>query len=145
MRWKKVASTLFAMPLLLTPSLANAAPTTASAATAQHDCKQLGINCWWAGKNFTGKRAHWSDPVWSGCLEEQPGRSEQSYAFYGGQEGYFFQSPNCTGPSKAVLSNTEGNIGFVARSFLYGCVSCLLREKGLDDPAALDAPPPEAR
>lgn len=89
-----------------------------------------GLNCWWSNTGYTGHQITWRGQSAPGSCAATPGHQIRSYAFYGGQEGYFYPSTNCTGPSRPALYNTESSdLGFIARSFKAACVSCLVSEQ----------------
>ncbi|WP_163505348.1 peptidase inhibitor family I36 protein [Fodinicola acaciae] len=99
-------------------------PQTAVARPAAAPCAAQ-TNCWWSLAGFTGQSATWQAPRPPGSCASAPNAVVRSYAFYGGQEGYFYRSNNCTGESRAVLANSESaDLGFDAYSFKSACVSC---------------------
>jgi hypothetical protein len=117
---KRLMMTACFAALLVIPQAVSAAPAGPAAAPCG-----AGWNCWWAGTNFTGPESSRQDLRPPGSCASAPGSIVRSYAFYGGQEGYFFQSNNCTGPSRAVVANSESaDLGFDAYSFKSACVSC---------------------
>jgi hypothetical protein len=102
--------------------------TVAPAASAAPSAKitsvcPAGSNCWWPLVNYGGPVAKW-EHVSSGCFSF-PDFFVRSYSFYGGQEGYFYRTRDCSGTGTWVLVNTESpDIGFNAYSFKGACVSC---------------------
>jgi hypothetical protein len=83
------------------------------------------MNCWWSNANFAGPSSTWPTPRPAGSCSAALGAVVRSYAFYAGQEGYFYKSGDCTGESRTVLANTESaDLGFDAYSFKSACVSC---------------------
>lgn len=118
-RFLTVAAVVGAV-LLVAPQVA----TAASVQTAAAPCA-AGTNCWWAGANFGGAEKTWQEPRPAGSCASAPNAVVRSYAFFGGQEGYFYASNNCTGDGRPVLAGSESaDLGFDAYSFKSACVSC---------------------
>lgn len=109
---------------LLAASSAVGHATSAENAAAPCDA---GWNCWWPQANYSGPVQTWDQPgAPDVCTVAGADEGIRSYAFYGGQEGYFYRTRDCTGDARAVLMNTESpDLGFTAYSFKSACVSCL--------------------
>lgn len=88
-----------------------------------------GKNCWWSGENYSGGKQEWSWIMPAGTCVSQVGTQIQSYAFYGGQEGYFYYNYDCVGTGRPAAYDSEnGRLG-VRRSFKAACISCVSRQK----------------
>lgn len=117
-----LAVAMAAAVLFVSPE-ANAAPEAVARPTAA-PCPS-GWNCVWSKPHFTGGEGMWQDPWWDDCANFATGYKVRSYAFYGGEEGYFYSGGNCTGNRKLAPRNSESiDIGFDAYSFRAACASC---------------------
>lgn len=121
---------LLSVVLGLVMAAAPTADAVAKPVQAKAACAS-GSNCWWRDANFSGGGVSWRHTSAPGCYPVGPvGARVRSYSFFGGQEGYFYPSTNCTGSGRPVLYNSESaDLGFDAYSFRSACVSCLPKSK----------------
>jgi hypothetical protein len=100
---KQVVRKLFVTAGLVAASMLLVSPAVSAAPAQQKaSCAEAHVNCWWQGVNFSGAGASFASFPAGTCVPGGSANSTRSYMFYGGQEGYFYTSTNCTGSGRAV-------------------------------------------